>query len=221
MEFSNVSAGECGTQSLDKSPPRVVGYARVSTDRQAHVSQMLALHDHGLTEEQIVVETASGAEGQARPQRDQLLGELEPGDTLIIWNLDRLGRSMVEIVNIVDDLHRRGITLKSLTQDLDTGTTMGRMLISIFASFAQMERERISERTRAGLAAARSGGRTLGRPSALTARQIRMVAEMSAEGSTAAQIQDELAAMGVTVSTKTIYRVRREQWNREELEVAA
>ncbi|MGP5733700.1 recombinase family protein [Candidatus Corynebacterium faecigallinarum] len=220
MEFSNVSAGECGTQSLDKSPPRVVGYARVSTDRQAHVSQMLALHDHGLTEEQIVVETASGAEGQARPQRDQLLGELEPGDTLIIWNLDRLGRSMVEIVNIVDDLHRRGITLKSLTQDLDTGTTMGRMLISIFASFAQMERERISERTRAGLAAARSTGRVLGRPSALTSRQERMVLEMTQEGATARQIQDELGAMGVTVSTKTIYRARRDQGDHQ-MEVAA
>ncbi|APT91333.1 hypothetical protein CSPHI_10360 [Corynebacterium sphenisci DSM 44792] len=180
----------------------MVGYARVSTGHQDHESQLAALAAAGVGE--VVTETASGAAEAARPVRDALLAELRPGDVLTVWRLDRLGRSMADTVRVVDDLARRGVHLRSLTEHIDTGTAAGRMVTALLAGLAEMEREAIASRTAAGLAAARRRGARLGRPPALDRAGHQAVADLTHAGRTAGEIA---SALGVSRSTVT--RARR------------
>ncbi|HGF4006193.1 TPA: recombinase family protein [Escherichia coli] len=146
----------------------IYGYARVSTNHQDTELQLTALKSAGC--EKIFEEHASGRKSN-RPALKKLLRTLNAGDTLVVWKLDRLGRSMRNLVLLVDELRQRGIHFKSLTDSIDTSSPMGRFIFHIMSALAEMERELIVELTRAGLAAAREKGRIGGRRPKLTPEQ--------------------------------------------------
>jgi DNA invertase Pin-like site-specific DNA recombinase len=141
-----------------------MGYARVSTSDQELRLQLDALKAHGCQEDFIFVDKASGAKA-ARPGLTQCLETLQEGDILLVWRLDRLGRSMPHLVALVEDLQERGIGFRSICDGaIDTTTASGELVFNIFSALAQFERRLIQERTRAGLSAARARGRMGGRP---------------------------------------------------------
>jgi DNA invertase Pin-like site-specific DNA recombinase len=141
-----------------------IGYARVSTREQSFDLQLDALRQAGCRK--IYQETVSGAKA-VRPQLDLMLDHLREGDVLIIWKLDRLGRSLRHLVELVHGLLEKGVGLKSLNDPIDTTTSSGRLSFNLFASLAEFERDLIRERTQAGLSAARARGRHGGRPRGL------------------------------------------------------
>jgi DNA invertase Pin-like site-specific DNA recombinase len=141
-----------------------IGYARVSTKEQNLDLQVDALRRAGCAK--VYQEVVSGAKVQ-RPVLDTLMGELRPGDVLVIWKLDRLGRSLRHLVELASVLLAQEIGLKSLNDPLDTTTSQGRLVFNLFASLAEFERDLIRERTQAGLIAARARGRLGGRPKGL------------------------------------------------------
>ena len=148
----------------------IIGYARVSSTDQNLDLQRDALAKAGV--EKVFEEKASGAKDD-RPGLAAALSHLREGDTLAVYSLSRLGRNTVALLQMTEDLQRRGIGFRSLTEGLDTGTTMGRFVITIMAGMAQMERELIAERRNAGIAAARARGRNGGRPYRLTPKEDR------------------------------------------------
>ena len=141
-----------------------IGYARVSTKEQSFDLQLDALRKVGC--KKIYQETVSGAKA-ARLQLDLMLDNLRAGDVLVIWKLDRLGRSLQHLVELVHGLMEKGVGLKSLNDPIDTTTPQGRLSFNLFASLAEFERDLIRERTQAGLSAARARGRRGGRPRGL------------------------------------------------------
>src|ERR671916_533654 len=141
-----------------------IGYARVSTGEQTLDLQLDALKTAGCGK--VYTETASGAKAE-RPGLDEVLGYLRQGDTLVVWRLDRLGRSLQHLIEVVAALAERGIGFKSLTEQIDTTTPGGKLVFHVFGALAEFERDLIRERTHAGLAAARARGRTGGRPKVL------------------------------------------------------
>ena len=143
-----------------------IGYARVSTRDQKLDLQVDALKRAGC--ERIFQDVASGSK-TARPALDELLGQLRAGDVLVIWKLDRMGRSLRHLVDLVGDLVARDIGLLSLNDPIDTTSAQGRLVFNLFASLAEFERELIRERTQAGLTAARARGRVGGRPKGMPA----------------------------------------------------
>lgn len=147
-----------------------IGYARVSTDDQTLEAQLDALNRIGCAP--IYSEHASGSKDD-RPELAQALKALRPGDTLVVTRLDRLGRSLPHLVQTVAELAKRKIGFQSLAESIDTTSAGGTFVFNIFASLAQFERQLISERTKAGLAAGRARGRMGGRPPALTPKQLR------------------------------------------------
>ena len=180
----------------------LIGYARVSTDDQTPDLQTDALAAVGCG--RVFVDHASGTK-TSRPQLDALLDHLREGDVLVVWRLDRLGRSMKHLVGLVEDLAERGIGFRSITEAIDTTTSGGKLVFGIFAALAQFERELIVERTHAGLRAARSRGRVGGRPPALTPAQVTTARTLYAVGDmTVPEIAQTLG-----VSTATIYRAVR------------
>jgi DNA invertase Pin-like site-specific DNA recombinase len=157
----------------------LLGYARVSTaDQQAHL-QVDALERAGCY--RVFTETASGARTD-RPALEQLLDQLRPGDTLVVWKLDRLGRSLRHLVDTVTGLAERGIGFRSLQEAIDTTTPGGKLVFHVFAALAEFERDLIRERTSAGLAAARARGRHGGRPSVMTTHKLQVAREMYRSG---------------------------------------
>ena len=139
----------------------LIGYARVSTDEQSPDLQFDALNRAGC--HRIFTDSASGAT-MSRPALDEAIRALRPGDTLVTWKLDRLGRSLSHLISIVTQLESRGIVFRSLSESIDTQTASGRLLFHVMGALAEFERALISERTRAGMAAARARGRSIGRP---------------------------------------------------------
>ena len=151
----------------------LVGYARVSTQEQTLDLQKDALHKLGC--ERIFTDIASGA----RSDRQELEGAIKfmrAGDALVVWRLDRLGRSLKHLIETITSLNERKIGFKSLTENIDTTTSGGKLIFHVFAALAEFERDLIRERTRAGLAAARARGRLGGRPKALSLNDARKVA---------------------------------------------
>lgn len=176
-----------------------VGYARVSTRDQDSAMQVEALREAGC--EKVYTETASGAQ-RDRPELARLLEYLREGDVLVIWKLDRLARSIRQLIETVEDLAERGIGLVSLTEQIDTTSPSGRLVFHVFGALAEFERELIRERTMAGLASARSRGVRMGRPKALTADQLELARTLKAGGKHSTQkIADQLG-----VSRSTLYR---------------
>jgi DNA invertase Pin-like site-specific DNA recombinase len=147
----------------------LIGYARVSTQDQTLNLQKDALQKAGVT--RIFTDTASGAKAE-RKGLDAALSYLRQGDTLVVWRLDRLGRSLPHLIATMTALSERGIGFKSLTEQIDTITSGGKLIFHIFGALAEFERNLIRERTQAGLLAARARGRRGGRPKALRERRL-------------------------------------------------
>ncbi len=147
----------------------LVGYARVSTREQNQALQLDALKAAGCG--RVYTETASGAQ-RDRPELTAALDYAREGDTLVVWKLDRLARSIRQLIETVEELERRGIGLRSLTEAIDTATAGGRLVFHVFAALAEFERSVIRERTAAGLEAARARGRKGGRPRRLAAADL-------------------------------------------------
>ncbi len=152
------------------------GYTRVSTGEQNSDLQKDQLLAEGCDE--IVTEVASGAKTN-RPVLENLLNKVRKGDVIVVWKLDRLGRSLKHLVDLVNALMEKGVGLKSVQDPIDTTSAQGRLIFNIFASLAEFERDLIIERTQAGLSAARARGRTGGRPKGLneTAQKKALAAE--------------------------------------------
>ena len=146
----------------------ILGYARVSTEGQSLEAQLDALRVAGV--ERMFSEKISGSK-RARPELDKLIDQLRPGDVVTVTKYDRLSRSLQDLLAIVEAIRAKGAGFRSLAEDIDTTTSAGRLVFHVFASIAQFERERISERTREGLAVARKAGRIGGRPPALSRQQ--------------------------------------------------
>jgi len=141
----------------------LIGYARVSTNEQEVQLQLDALLKAGCTKENIFIDHVSGSRAN-RPGLEKCLNVLQAGDTLLVWRLDRLGRSMPHLVSLVEDLHAKGVGFRSICDGvIDTTTASGELIFNMFSSLAQFERRLIQERTRAGLEAARARGRKGGR----------------------------------------------------------
>ena len=143
--------------------PRLIGYARVSTQEQDLNLQLDALEKAGCSKDKIFVDKISGSKAE-RPGLEKCLAVIQPGDTLLVWRLDRLGRSMVHLISLIEDLRTKQIGFKSICDGaIDTTTASGELIFNIFSSLAQFERRLIQERTKAGLDAARARGRQGGR----------------------------------------------------------
>lgn len=179
---------------------RTIGYARVSTVDQSLERQVDELTAAGA--EEVRTEVGSGKKGADRPVWDELLRSLREGDTLMVTELSRLGRSTSQLSTLADDLQDRGVALRILNLGIDTGTPSGRLVYSIISAVAQMERELLIERTMSGLAAARARGRKGGRKPSITDAQIRRAQKLyDARDLTVAEI-----AATIGVSRQTIYR---------------
>ena len=178
----------------------VIGYARVSTEQQETEAQLPELRKAGCKR---IYEETMGGGTMERPELERCLERLEKGDTLVVWRLDRLGRSIRDLLQIVDRLDKNGINFISLKERFDTSTAAGRLIFHFFAALTQFEKELIRERTMAGLSSARARGRLGGRKKVLTAQQTRVVKTM---WDSREHTRHEIAAH-FTVSVATIDRV--------------
>ena len=178
----------------------LLGYVRVSTDDQETHLQIDALERAGC--DRFFEEKASGAKAD-RPELMRLLDTAREGDVVIVWKLDRLGRSLLQLIETVNQLHARGVQLKSLNENLiDTTTPSGKFLFGIFGLMAEFERDMLRQRTNAGLAAARKRGRVGGRPKSIDAASLKKARVMLASGDyTKAEVAAELG-----VSRHTLWR---------------
>lgn len=184
----------------------LIGYARVSKTDGSQVLdlQIDALVKAGVNQKRVYSDQASSRK-DSRPGLESCLKALQPGNTLVVWKLDRLGRDMKDLVTLVDELYESGINFKVLEghgAQIDTTTANGRLIFGIFASLAEYERELIRERTYAGLAAARARGRKGGRPSKMDKATLRMA--MSAMSDKNAIASDIAKRLGIT--TTTLYK---------------
>ncbi|UDH01745.1 recombinase family protein [Rhodococcus opacus] len=176
----------------------LLGYARVSTADQDPTLQTDALTAAGCFK--IWTDVASGAK-EDRPELAAVIEHLRPGDTLVVWRLDRLGRSLPHLLEVVTKLEAAGIGFKSLTEEINTTTPGGRLVFTIFAALAEFERALLRERTFAGLEAARKQGRHGGRPVALDAQKKSIARKMKGAGVSMTAIADTLG-----VARSTLYR---------------
>ncbi|WP_081054899.1 recombinase family protein [Burkholderia diffusa] len=153
-----------------------LGYARVSTEEQSLDLQLVALKKSGCSR----IFTDHGISGMRheRPGLKKLIATARSGDTIVVWRLDRLGRSLQHLIQILADLRERGIHFASLNEAIDTGTPTGTFVFHMLAALAEFERSLISERTKAGMAVARTHGSRLGRPRIMDAKQIKMAREL-------------------------------------------
>lgn len=175
----------------------MVGYARVSTSDQDAALQIDALHDAGC--ERIFSDTASGANA-ARPQLAAAMAYLRQGDVMVVWKLDRLGRSMGHLVEVIGSLGKQGIGFRSLTEAIDATTPTGQLLFHMMGALAQFERDLIRERTRAGLKAAAARGRKGGRRPIITADIVDKAKILTGQGLSVRE-----AAQRLRIGKSTLY----------------
>ena len=178
----------------------LIGYARVSTNEQNLDLQRDALKKAGC--EKVYVEQASGSKS-SRPELAKTIDMLREGDTLVVWRLDRLGRSLKHLIELVTELEESGIGFKSLTESMDTTTNNGKLIFHIFGALAEFERNLIRERTQAGLAAARARGRKGGRPPALDDERKAMAINLYNSGEHS--VEEICQTMGISRPTLYTY----------------
>ena len=176
-----------------------IGYARVSTSDQNPNLQTDALTAAAC--EKIYTDTISGAKAD-RPELKKLKDQLRKGDTLVVWRLDRLGRSLKDLIEWITELEAQGVAFKSLHENIDTSTPSGKLVFHVFGALAEFERNLIKERTNAGLAAARARGKVGGRPNKLSDRKQQMAKDMyNSKKYTIQTICEELG-----ISKPTLYK---------------
>jgi DNA invertase Pin-like site-specific DNA recombinase len=178
----------------------IIGYARVSTDEQKTDLQMNALKRAGC--ERVFCDTGISGSKMQRPQLDAAIRAAHGGGTLVVWRLDRLGRSLTGLVQLIEGFKKQGIELRSLSEAIDTSSSSGNLFFHIMAALSEFERTLISERTKAGLQASREKGVKLGRPKALTEVQVAKAARELDE--TDASLQTISAKL--KVSSRTLRR---------------
>jgi DNA invertase Pin-like site-specific DNA recombinase len=181
------------------SPPRLIGYARVSTDDQTPALQLDALRSAGAVE--VFEDLGMSGATRQRPGLVAALSALRTGDVLVVWRLDRLGRSLGDLIELVNTLKAKGCGLRSLTEALDTSTAGGELVFHVFGAMAQFERSLGIERTRAGLAAAKHRGAKLGRKPSLSVRQVEHARQLIDAGESPPAV-----AKSLNVSRSTLWR---------------
>lgn len=180
------------------------GYIRVSKDEQNYDLQADALQREGC--ERLFIEKLSGA-GKHRPEYERMLDQLRPGDEVVVWDIDRLGRTTLELIMLIDQWNDKGIRFKSTSQPLiDTTTPHGEFIFQLFAILSQHERKRLILRTRAGLQAARARGRQGGRKKGLSPRYQKIAPMVSSAYKEGRTIRDIMQAFGIP-SSATVYKI--------------
>ena len=180
---------------------RYIGYARVSTQDQDLSLQIDSFKKNSIPEVNIFQDKISGSK-KDRPGLKECLKFLKSGDTLVVWKLDRLGRSLQDLIQIVQDLKKKGIEFKSITEAIDTSNPGGELIFHMFGALAQFERAQIRERTNAGLQSARAKGRKGGRPKITKDdNSVKTIKQMHESGCSPEQIAEAL-----NISKRTVYR---------------
>ncbi|MBN8866772.1 MAG: recombinase family protein [Solirubrobacterales bacterium] len=179
----------------------LIGYARVSTEEQTLDLQIDALTEAGCSK--IYTDKISGSRSD-RPELVKALDYVRAGDTLAVWRLDRLGRSVRHLIEVVNDFEERGIGFKSLQETIDTTTSTGKLTFHVFAALAQFERDLIAERTKAGLEAARRRGRVGGRRTVMSPDKLRVIRDLYEDPKSKMTVQEIADTVGV--SRATVYR---------------
>jgi DNA invertase Pin-like site-specific DNA recombinase len=192
------SLDSAGRRGRNVRMEELLGYARVSTTDQSPDSQSDALAVAGCS--RVWTDVASGVHAH-RPALDELVAAAGAGDTVVVCRLDRLGRSLPDLLNLIEDLTIRNIGLRSLAEQIDTTSATGRLVLHVFGALAEFERALMHERTMAGLTAARSRGRVGGRPRALTTDQLAHAQALAAGGTPVREIAELLGA-----GRSTVYR---------------
>ncbi|WP_271800221.1 recombinase family protein [Dietzia maris] len=195
---------------------RHLGYTRVSTASQDAQLQLDALVVAGVQKRDVFSDVTSGSRTAIeRPGMKRLLDYVESGDTVVVWRIDRLGRSLIDVLNTVNLLRGKGVKIRSLSDGIDPETTTGRLMLGMLATLAEYERELITERVNAGIAAAKQNGTRFGRPPAdlaVIAEKLEIAQDARKKGRTAAE-----AASLVGWSRATLYRHQQATRNRETL----
>jgi len=160
----------------------IIGYARVSTDDQSLGLQLAALERFGV--DRIITEKASGKTVDRATFQNMLHYGVRPGDTLVVWKLDRMGRTLSGVIQVIEDMQKNGVDLVSITDGFDVRTPMGKAMMQISLVFAELERNMISERTKAGMAAAKAAGKTFGPKHSIMGfpKRLKLVKAMDADG---------------------------------------
>ncbi len=195
VQNNNPRHGFCTKENI----AMLIGYGRVSTEDQNLDLQLDAFKKYGVGKDQIWQEHVSATKAK-RPELASCLRSLREGDVLVVWRLDRLARSLSHLIKITQDLDGRNVGLVSLTEQIDTTTAGGRLIFHVFGAVAQFERDLISERTKAGLAAARARGKRGGRPPSLKPKDIRIIKQiMKDETVTATDIAKRFGVSRATI----------------------
>lgn len=179
-----------------------IGYARVSTQDQKLELQIDELTRQGCG---LVFQEKKSGKNKERPELERMLGQLRAGDTVVVWKLDRLGRSLRDLIDLVAAFQSRGVDFVSLQDGINTATSTGRFTFNIFASLAEFEREIIKERTKAGLVAAKARGRAGGRPGGLSAAAMEKAKSAKILYESGAKPVEEIAKI-LGISRATCYR---------------
>lgn len=180
----------------------LLGYARVSTGDQNPQSQEEALRKAGVKQRNIYTDHGASGASKSRPQWDKLLQDIEQGDTLVVAKLDRAGRSLKHLIELVEYLEQKGAELKTLDGQIDTTGKQGKLTFHIFATMAEFERDLIRERTNAGLATARAQGRTGGAPRTISNNKRKRAKALAQDGYTVSAIAKQL-----NISRQSVYRI--------------
>lgn len=177
----------------------IIGYARVSTQDQNAELQTDALKQAGCQE--IFIEKMTGTH-RLRPELSSCLRTLRKGDTLVVWRMDRLARSLKDLVEIIEDLHKREVGFRSLTESIDTTSASGKLIFHIFGALAEFEHSLILERTKAGLASARARGRLGGRRPSMSSQDVKKAAAMLSDPlMTKAEVADHFKVSRTTLNS--------------------
>lgn len=175
----------------------LIGYSRVSTPEQSHDLQIDALLRDGVDQQNIYKDTCS-AVARRRPQFDIMWSSLRKGDVVVVWRLDRLARSIFDLLTRFQEMERMGVGIKSLTESIDTTTAAGRLIFHVIGALGEFERQLIVERTQAGLQAAKARGKKLGRGTIMVGEKLEQAKKLAAEGKSPGKIA---AALGVSRTT--------------------
>jgi DNA invertase Pin-like site-specific DNA recombinase len=183
-----------------------LGYARVSTQEQNLDLQLDALEKEGC--QRLFTDKVSGVKS-SKPNFEKLMAYARPGDTVVVWKLDRLGRSTIKLIELIEELKNRGVNLKSLSESIDTSTATGNLFFQFMCVLAEHERNIIRERTKAGLASARARGRSGGRPQGLSERYRKIAPEVKEIYEKNSRSTDEIREMFGIKSQPTLYKILR------------
>lgn len=198
----------CRKLRLKKSKPAkiecddtLIGYCRISTEEQNLQLQVDAMIRAGICEHNIFRECLSGV-ADKRPERDAAVKQCRPGSTFVVWRLDRAGRSLLDLLNLMEQLQKMGVGFRSLQDNIDTTTPVGKVMLAMLGAFAQFERDLITDRTRAGVARAMAEGMKFGPPIKVTEKVKEKIEAAIASGRT---VEDAASVGGIAVSTLRMY----------------